>query len=73
MSDVAPTMFETFKAFGLIYNTHNRDFKFFTPPTLRYEMLDAVMIAAAKPAAEAKPKPKPTAAAKQMSNASFLR
>ena len=66
MSDVAPTMFEAFKAFGLIYNTHSTDFKFFTAPTFRYEMVDAVMeqvkndmIAAAKPAAEAKPKPKP--------------
>ena len=38
MSDVAPTMFETFKAFGLIHNTHSRDFKFFTAPTFRYEM-----------------------------------
>ena len=79
MSDVAPTMFKTFKAFGLIYSTHTRDFRFFTAPTFGYEMVDAVMdqskkdmIAPPKPATEAKPKPKPKAAAKQMSITSFL-
>ena len=80
MADVAPTMFETFKFFGLIYNSHTRDFKFFTTPTFRYEMVDAVMeqfkkdmIAAAKPAARPRPKPKPKAAPKQMPITSFLR
>ena len=80
MADVARTMFETFKSFGLIYNSHTRDFKFFTAPTFRYEMVDAVMeqfkkdmIAAAKPAARPRPKPKPKAAPKQMPITSFLR
>ena len=73
MSDVSPTMFQTFKQFGLIYNTRSTEFKFFTAPTFRYEMVDAVMeqfkkdaLAAAKPVAEAKPKPKPKAAPKQL-------
>ena len=80
MADVAPTMFETFKSFGLIYNSQTRDFKFFTAPTFRYEMVDAGMeqfkkdmIAAAKPAARPRPKPKPKVAPKQMSITSFLR
>ena len=56
-------VFETFKVFGLIYNTHSRDFKFFTAPTFGCEMV---------PAAKPKPKPKPKAAPKQMLIASFL-
>ena len=71
-------LFETFKAFGLIYNTDSRYFKFFTT-TFKDEMVDVVMeqfkkdmIAAPKPAAEAKPKPKPKAAAKANANHLFF-
>ena len=80
MADVAPAMFETFNSFGLIYNSHSRDFEFFTNPTFSYEMVDAVMeqfkkgmIAAAKPVARPRPKPKPKTAPKQMPIISFLR
>ena len=73
-------MFQTFKKFGLIYNTRSNEFKFFTVPTFRYEMVDVVMqqfkkdaLAAAKPAREAKPKPNPKAAPKQLPITSFLR
>ena len=79
MPDVAPTMLDTLKAFGLIYNTDSKFFNFFTAPKFRYETVDVVVeqfqtrvLLAAKPAAEAKPKPKPKAAPKQMSITSCL-